>query len=203
MPHSIVVGFSIGIAVTIALSQCGELLGLKTAVTGGFLAKLQIIGENLNQANGSAMFLGLLTFVIIRLLLNVSIYIPAPLLALGVGTLLSATMLASDNLTLIKTKYGSIPTDFLQITPPGLPSWDLPVLGDLVFYALAFAFVCGFESLLSARLADRLADNQRTPYDPNKEFWGQGLVQVLVPLLNGMPLSGALRARPPTSNWAR
>ena len=192
VPHSIVVGFSIGIAVTIALSQCGELLGLKTAVTGGFLAKLQIIGENLNQANGSAMFLGLLTFVIIRLLLNVSIYIPAPLLALGVGTLLSATMLASDNLTLIKTKYGSIPTDFLQITPPGLPSWDLQVLGDLVFYALAFAFVCGFESLLSARLADRLADNQRTPYDPNKELWGQGIVQALVPLLNGMPLSGAL-----------
>ena len=109
---------------TIALSQCGELLGLKTAVTGGFLAKLQIIGENLNQANGSAMFLGLLTFVIIRLLLNVSIYIPAPLLALGVGTLLSATMLASDNLTLIKTKYGAIPTDFLQFTPPVLPSWD-------------------------------------------------------------------------------
>ncbi len=192
VPHSIVVGFSIGIAVTIALSQCGELLGLKTAVTGGFLAKLQIIGENLNQANGSAMFLGLLTFVIIRLLLNVSIYIPAPLLALGVGTLMSATMFASDNLTLVKTKYGAIPTDFLQITPPGLPSWDLPVLGDLVFYALAFAFVCGFESLLSARLADRLADNQRTPYDPNKEFWGQGLVQALVPLLNGMPLSGAL-----------
>ena len=93
---------------------------------------------------------------------------------------------------MIKTKYGAIPTDFLQITPPVLPSWDLPVLGDLAFYALAFAFVCGFESLLSARLADRLADNQRTPYDPNKEFWGQGLVQACVPLLNGMPLSGAL-----------
>ena len=83
VPHSIVVGFSIGIAVTIALSQCGELLGLKTAVTGGFLTKLQILGENLNQANGSAMLLGLLTFVIIRLLLNVSIYIPAPLLRLA------------------------------------------------------------------------------------------------------------------------
>ena len=192
VPHSVVVGFSIGIAVTIALTQCGELLGLKTAVTGGFFAKLHIIGENLNQANGSAMFLGLLTFVIIRLLLNVSLYIPAPLLALGVGTLLSATMLASDNLTLIKTKYGAIPTDFMQFTPPVLPSWDLPVLGDLVFYALAFAFVCGFESLMSARLGDRLADNRGTPYDPNKEFWGQGIVQVFVPLLNGMPLSGAL-----------
>ena len=94
---------------------------LQTAVTGGFLNKLRIIAENLNQANGSAMFLGLLTFVIIRALLNPSIYIPASLVALGAGTLLSGTMLASDNLTLIKTKYGAIPTNFWQITPPSFP----------------------------------------------------------------------------------
>ena len=41
-------------------------------------------------------------------------------------------------------------------------------------------------------MADRLADNQGTPYNPDKEFWGQGLIQSVVPLLNGMPLSGAL-----------
>ena len=41
-------------------------------------------------------------------------------------------------------------------------------------------------------MADRLADNKGTPYNPDKEFWGQGMVQLLVPLLNGMPLSGAL-----------
>ncbi len=192
VPHSIVVGFSIGIAVTIALTQFGEVLGLKTAVSGGFLTKLQIIGENLHQANGAAMFLGLLTFVVVRSVLNVSIYIPAPLLALGVGTLLSSTILANGDLTLIKTKYGEIPTNFLSITVPSLPSWDLSVLVDLVFYSLAFAFVCGFESLLAARMADRLADNQGAPYNPDKELWGQGLIQTAVPLLNGMPLSGAL-----------
>ncbi len=41
-------------------------------------------------------------------------------------------------------------------------------------------------------MADRLADNRGTPFNPNKEFWGQGLVQVLVPLLNGFPHTGAL-----------
>jgi MFS superfamily sulfate permease-like transporter len=192
VPHSIVVGFSIGIAVTIGLTQFGEVLGLKTAVTGGFLDKLRIIGENVNQANGSAMFLALLTFVLVRSLLSVSIYIPAPLMALGAGTLLAATMLANSDLTLIKTKYGDIPTSFLQVTPPALPSWDLAVAGDLVFYALAFAFVCGFESILAARMGDRLAENQGTKYNPDKEFWGQGLIQAAVPILNGMPLSGAL-----------
>src|SRR5262245_4927011 len=192
VPHSIVVGFSIGIAVTIALTQFGELLGIKTAITGGFTTKLRLIWENLGQANGSAMFLGLFTFILIRSLLNVSIYIPAPLLAVGAGTLLSATILADDDLTLVKSKYGAIPTDFLSITPPTLPAWDPALVAELAYYALAFAFVCGFESLLAARMADRLADNRGTPYNPNREFWGQGLIQTFVPLLNGMPLSGAL-----------
>jgi sulfate permease, SulP family len=198
VPHSVVVGFSVGIAVTIAMTQFGEVLGFKNAVTGGFLDKIRIIGNSIGQANGSAMFLGLLTFMITRSLLSISIYIPAPLLALGIGTLLSSTILSNDDLTLVMTKYGKIPTDFMTVTPPVLPSWDLAVIGDLVFYALAFAFVCGFESLMAARMADRLADNQGTPYNPNKEFWGQGLIQTFVPLLNGMPLSGAL-ARTATS----
>jgi len=114
------------------------------------------------------------------------------MLALAAGTVMSATIFAKDGLSLVKTKYGEIPTDFLKVTPPLLPSWDMPVLGDLLFYSLAFAFVCGFESILAARMADRLADNKGTPYDPDKEFWGQGLIQTFVPMLNGMPLSGAL-----------
>jgi len=62
----------------------------------------------------------------------------------------------------------------------------------LVYYALAFAFVCGLESILAARMADRMAKNTGTQYNPNKEFFGQGLIQMFVPMLNGMPLSGAL-----------
>lgn len=192
VPHSIVVGFSVGIAVTIALTQCGEVLGLKASVSGGFFTKIRIISENLDQFKWAALLIAGLTFLITRYLLKVSIYIPAPLLALGVGTLLSATLLSNSELTIIKSKYGEIPTNFLIITPPSLPSWEPGVLGDLVFYALAFAFVCGFESILAARLADRLANNQGTKYNPDKEFWGQGLIQSVVPLLNGMPLSGAL-----------
>src|SRR5262245_38542942 len=192
VPHSIVVGFSIGIAVTIALTQFGEILGLKTAITGGFANKVRLLWENIGQANGSAMFLGLVTFILIRSLLNISIYIPAPLLAIGVGTALAATIMADDDLSLVKTKYGEIPTDFLQVTPPTIPAWDASLVAELAYYAFAFAFVCGFESILAARMADRLADNRGTPYNPDKEFWGQGLIQTFVPMLNGMPLSGAL-----------
>jgi MFS superfamily sulfate permease-like transporter len=57
---------------------------------------------------------------------------------------------------------------------------------------VAIVFVSGVESLLCSRMADRLADNRGTPYNPNKELWGQGWVQIVVVLLNGFPHTGAL-----------
>jgi MFS superfamily sulfate permease-like transporter len=41
-------------------------------------------------------------------------------------------------------------------------------------------------------MADRLAENKGTPFNPNKELWGQGAVQILIPLFNGFPHTGAL-----------
>jgi MFS superfamily sulfate permease-like transporter len=63
---------------------------------------------------------------------------------------------------------------------------------DLVYFVIAIVFVSGVESLLCSRMADRLADNRGRPYDPNKELWGQGWVQVIVVLINGFPHTGAL-----------
>jgi SulP family sulfate permease len=47
-------------------------------------------------------------------------------------------------------------------------------------------------------MADRLAKNDRTPFNPDKEFFGQGLVQIVTPLVQGFPCTGAL-ARTATS----
>jgi SulP family sulfate permease len=47
-------------------------------------------------------------------------------------------------------------------------------------------------------MADRLAKNDRTPFNPDKEFFGQGLVQIITPLIQGFPCTGAL-ARTATS----
>lgn len=192
VPHSIVVGFSVGIAITIALTQIGEVLGLKTTLSGDFFDKISILAANLNQFNWAALLLGLLTFLITRYLLKISLYVPAPLIALGVCTLLSSTVLSGSGLTLISAKYGQIPTDFFVFSPPALPALTPAVIGEVLYYALAFAFVCGLESILAARMADRMAKNTGTQYNPNKEFFGQGLIQLFVPMLNGMPLSGAL-----------
>lgn len=198
VPNSIVVGFTVGIAVTIALSNMGEALGYKQEVRGNLLQKASTIFGNLHEFNVYAFALALLTFFMTRLLLKVSVFIPAPLLALGTATILSATVFSAAGITLVKDKYGSIPTDFFVFTPPSLPGTTAGVWMDLAYFALAIVFISGVESLLCSSMADRLANNRKTPFNPDKEFWGQGLVQIITPLVNGFPCTGAL-ARTATS----
>jgi MFS superfamily sulfate permease-like transporter len=193
VPHSIVVGFTIGIAVTIALSQVGELLGLKAKLSYGFLDKISVIASNLGEISVFAVALGLGTFAITKYVLKISVYIPAPLLAIGVTTVVAATAWADKGLTLVQDRYGRIPTDFLVFTlPAGFPVGNPQALFDLAYFVIAIVFVAAIESLLCSRMADRLAENRGLPYNPNKELWGQGLVNIICPLLNGFPHTGAL-----------
>lgn len=192
VPHSIVVGFTIGIAVTIALSQVGEVLGLKATLGYKFFDKLSAIAAHIGEVNVYAILIALITFALTKIILKVSVYIPAPLIAIGVGTLLSATVWAGKGLTLVKDKYGSIPTDFFRFTPPKGIDISPEILLSLAYYVAAIVFVAAIESLLCSRMADRLADNQGQPFNPNKELWGQGLVNIATPLVNGFPHTGAL-----------
>jgi len=123
VPHSIVVGFTIGIAVVIALSQIGEVLGFKASLGYGFLDKVTGVIADIDGVNWYAVALGLLTFAATKYLLKVSPFIPAPLIALAVATGLSSTLFAGKGLTLIKDKYGAIPTDFFVFN--FFPQWIL------------------------------------------------------------------------------
>jgi sulfate permease, SulP family len=197
VPNSIVVGFTVGIGVSIALTNLDAILGLN--VDGhGLVNVISGIVSNLGAVNVFALVIGLMTFGLTKYLLKVSIFIPAPLIALGAATTLGATVFSGRGLTLIKDQYGSIPNNFFVFTPPALPPLSSDVLLDLAYYVVAIVFVSGVESLLCSSMADRLANNKKTPFNPDKEFWGQGLVQFLTPLVNGFPCTGAL-ARTATS----
>jgi SulP family sulfate permease len=192
VPHSIIVGFTIGIAVTIALSQAGEVLGLSAKMGYGFFEKMQVIAANAHLISPFAVALGIGTFLMTKYLLKVSPFIPAPLIAIAATTVVAATVWADKGFTLVKDKYGSIPTDVWVFTMPAALNMTPAFMMDLIYFVIAIVFVAAVESLLCSRMADRLADNKGIPYNPNKELWGQGLVQVIVPLLNGFPHTGAL-----------
>ena len=192
VPHSIVVGFTIGIAVVIAMSQAGEMLGLPKKLGSSMYGKVTGIADQIGYTNIHALALALMTFLTIKVLLRISVYLPGPLLVLGGAVLLSSTLWADRGLVLIRERYGEIPRNLFVFTEPTLPAMNASMVMDLAYFVAAIVFVSAVESLLCSRMADRLANNQGTPFNPNKELWGQGWVQILVPLLNGFPHTGAL-----------
>lgn len=199
VPNSIVVGFTVGIAVAIALSNIDSVFGLHHIESEGhFVERMLTTIAHIDEVNIWALVLALITFLMSRYLLKVSIFIPAPLLALGLCTLLGATLLGGESIMLVRDEYGTIPSNFFVFTPPRLPDTSLALFADMAYFVVAIVFVSGVESLLCSSMADRLADNKGTKFDPDKEFWGQGMVQVLTPLINGFPCTGAL-ARTATS----
>ncbi len=192
VPFSIVVGFTIGIAVVIAISQIEVALGLKSSGNyTSFTAKITAIFSNLGDISIYAVVIAVGTFIMVKYMLQVSKFIPAPLIALGIATIMSGTVWANADLMTIKDKYGDIPVEF-TFTAPIAMSFDWSFIGNIIYFSMAIIFVAGIESLLCSRMADRLAKNKGLPYRPNKELWGQGMVNIITPLFNGFPHTGAL-----------
>lgn len=207
VPNSIIVGFTIGIATAIALTNFEDILGIESFndllgqdedIKGGFVYNYFNALDNLHKINVWSIFLGLLTFGLTKGLLRISIFIPGPVIAMGLATLLSATVLADKGIILVKDVYGSIPNNFFVFTAPALPGLSAGVIFDIIYFVGAIVFVSGVESILCSTMADKLAKNDRTPFNPDKEFFGQGMVQIITPLVQGFPCTGAL-ARTATS----
>jgi SulP family sulfate permease len=78
--------------------------------------------------------------------------------------------------------------------PSGLPAFGLPVVSfarvlELLGPALTIAMLGAIESLLCAVVSDGMAG---TRHDPNQELVGQGLANLLTPLLGGFAATGAI-----------
>ena len=204
VPNSIIVGFTVGIALAIAATNFKDILGLDSfkVLLGdssrSLSERFRFMSEHLHLINGWSILLGLITFILAKYLLKISIYIPGPVIAMSTATLLAATLLADKNIILVRDLYGSIPNNFFKLQLPFLPAMNGSVMLDIVYFVVGIVFVSGVESVLCSSMADRLAKNDRTPFNPDKEFFGQGLVQIITSLVQGFPCTGAL-ARTATS----
>src|SRR5678816_1364761 len=85
----------------------------------------------------------------------------------------------------IGSTFGSIPAGF-----PGWhsPAISLETLRELMGPAFTIAALGAIESLLSAMVADGMAE---THHDPNQELIGQGIANILCPLVGGIAATGA------------
>ena len=219
VPVSIVVGFTNGIAVLIALSQIKDLLGLKIPkMPADFFSQLRAIAGHIDTLNlyalglGLACLLGLLVWPLLfdtqRRYANAFTNRLIRLIQAGEGLQLKrATRIASHMpgpivalLTLTVLAYvlhlpvETIGTRFGGI-PRGLPGFELPdfswaTVRLLVAPTITIAMLGAVESLLCARVADQISGLKR--HDPNQELMAQGIANFVVPFFGGMPATGTI-----------
>jgi SulP family sulfate permease len=205
IPVSIVIGFTNGIAVLIALSQLKDLFGLNTGpVPADFFAQLGALATHIGGFNPYAFALGVLClaglffwprlFTPGRLLpgallegrtLRTAARMPGPIIALVSLSVVAAVL----NLPVetIGSRFGGI--------PQALPSFEWPALSwasaqQLLIPTITIAMLGAIESLLCARVADNMADLKR--HDPNQELMAQGVANIVTPFFGGIPATGTI-----------
>lgn len=184
IPYPVVAGFTAGIAAIIFLGQVPEFLGLTLPRAEQAPALLVEIVRHLREANWQTTEIGTLALGIGIFWPRVTGKVPASLVAVVAATVL-ATWLGWPVAT-IGSKFGGIPT--------GLPGFHFPpvslaLIREMIAPAFTIAALGGIESLLSATVADGMAD---TRHDSNQELIGQGLANICVPLIGGFAVTGAI-----------
>eukprot|EP00759_Apiculatamorpha_spiralis_P020230 PhF_6_TR25678/c0_g1_i1/m.36182/K03321/TC.SULP; sulfate permease, SulP family len=193
VPHCVVVGFTIGIAIAIVMSELGDVLGLRSRIRPGFFEKLEDVWNSRGEINFYCFSVAATTFLVTKIISTTCpLYVPAPILGLLSGTLLATMVWPTKNITSIEAKFGPVPSTVLSLTYPAMPNNLLGSITLMFYSVVGIVLVSAIESLLCSKMADRMANNTRTQFQPNKELFGQGLVQLVMPFVNGYPCTGAL-----------
>ncbi|MBO0900150.1 SulP family inorganic anion transporter [Cellulomonas sp. zg-ZUI22] len=183
IPWPVVEGFTCGIGVVIALQQVPLALDTPRAEgeNAGLVALRTLGATDWAQAVAPLALVALVVAVMIVL----------PRLHKGLPASLVAVVLAT-----LVAEVARLDVDRIGVLPDSLPGPHLPVVdlattSALFSAALAVAALAALESLLSARVADGMADDiERTR--PNRELFGQGLANVASGLFGGLPATGAI-----------
>ena len=219
VPVSIVVGFTNGIAVLIALSQLKDLLGLQIAkMPADFFSQIKALAAHRDSFNASALGLGVVCFLGLvlwpklfavrngagnglaaRLIKRVQVVEGLQLMgATRVVSRVPGPVVALITLTafawLLSLPVETIGSRFGGI-PRALPAFALPdfswdTVRLLLPPTLTIAVLGAVESLLCARVADQMSGLPK--HDPNQELMAQGVANFVVPFFGGMPATGTI-----------
>jgi sulfate permease, SulP family len=208
VPISIIIGFTSGIAVLIALSQLKDALGLAVdKMPADFFSQIRTLYYNIGSVNLYAValtalcVLGLVLWPRLwaqdsrwqaaaglpgmRRVMSATARLPGPVVVLV--TLTALAYLLQMPVQTIGSRFGGI--------PQGLPDFELPAftwatVKQLVTPTLTIALLGAIESLLCARVGDQVAHTRR--HDPNQELMAQGIANFVTPFFGGMPATGTI-----------
>jgi SulP family sulfate permease len=185
VPEPVIEGFTVGIALIIAVSQLKDLLGMSAAhVPADLVHGLPALWAAHGQMNSLALAVGLLSIAGIALFRHFWPWFPGSLLVIAAASTVVALLpLPVDT---IYSRFGALPAGF---PAPSLPHLSLARISELLPSAFVIAFLAAVESLLSAIVADRMIGGS---HRPSAELIAQGAANIVSPLFGGLPATGAI-----------
>ncbi|ATB43434.1 hypothetical protein CYFUS_008914 [Cystobacter fuscus] len=178
VPESVLAGFTTGVGIKLLDQQIPELLGFDYRVFE--LAQMMHRPEWLHEVSWLSTLSGLAVAFLVVAARHLKRF-PAALVGVGIVTAL-ASYLGWDI-----SRVGEVPS---SLPPPSLPALQGRWL-ELFAAALPLGILAAAESLLSARVTDRMAPNAR-PHQPTLELLGQGLANLGSGVMGGMPVTGVV-----------
>lgn len=183
IPLPVIEGFTLGIAVIIALQQVPAALGIEAAGDQVVVVALRAVADWVVAPRWAPVVitLGVAGLMIAGARFRIKPAVPVALIAVVAAT--AIVQLAGVDVATI----GALPSTF---PAPSLPTFTVSDVRILMAPAVAVAALAALESLLSATVADAMSVSQR--HDPDRELFGQGLANVASPLFGGIPATAAI-----------
>ncbi|WP_394834538.1 hypothetical protein LVJ94_49395 [Pendulispora rubella] len=179
VPEAVLAGFTTGVGIKLLDAQLPELLGFNYKVVE--IAQMMHRPEWLHDVSWMAAVSGLFVAFLVTTSARFKRF-PAALVGIAVVTFVSVYDAWDIE------RVGAIPSVFPS---PSFPAIEEDRWLDLLSKATPLALLAGVESLLSARAVDRMAQ-AKTPHNPNLELFGQGVANLAVGMMSGMPVTGVI-----------
>lgn len=186
IPFTITTGFTAGIAVTIAIGQIKDFLGLTYpagTVTIETLEKAEAIVSNISTINWQALLVGVICLAIQIIWPYVNKKIPGSLIAVIVGILMVRVFRMNVN------TIGDLYEISNRLPTFHLPAFAVADIGEALPDAFTIAILAAIESLLSCVVADSMINSK---HRSNMELVAQGIGNVGSALFGGIPATGAI-----------
>jgi SulP family sulfate permease len=184
VPEPVIEGFTVGIALIIAVSQLKDLAGLSAYVPADLVHGLPALWAARSQANPAALGVGVAAIAGIALIRHLIPWFPGSLLVIAVASAAVARLpLPVDT---IFSRFGELPSG---LPAPSVPHLSFARISELLPSAFVIAFLAAVESLLSAIVADRMIG---ASHRSGAELVAQGAANIVSPLFGGLPATGAI-----------
>ena len=185
VPHSVVVGFTVGAAVLIMNSQLAPALGIEHTRGLSIFANLQSLASRLGSTSLTALVTCIATALACILWLPWNRTIPALLIGVVAGSLIGHFALTLPFLGGELKMVAAIPSGWPPLSSPDL---SLATLTSLALPALTMTLIALTEAMAIARA---VAMKYHDKLDGNQEMLGQGLANLAGAFFSAYPSSGS------------